>query len=268
MILASSATSPHDPEREVHDVRLSKHLSRLLRHKALESGVQVDTEGWASVSDALRWANGMEVNAVVHRMEDVSNAVSWSEAEVCDMVYLNNKRRFELRESTAGLQIRATTKHTMFAVATPPPGTSSGPESEVHDVRLSKYLSRLLRHKALESGVQVDTEGWARVSDALRWANGMEVNAVVHRMEDASNAVNWSEADISDVVNLNNKRRFELRESTAGLQIRATTKHTMFEPTPAKAGSETGLVNSWSNTGGERDASFKKNKSSNRQFDC
>ena len=103
----------------------------------------------------------------------------------------------QLRESTAGLQIRATTKHTMFAVATPPPGTSSGPESEVHDVRLSKYLSRLLRHKALESGVQVDTEGWARVSDALRWANGMEVNAVVHRMEDASNAVNWSEVRFS-----------------------------------------------------------------------
>ena len=79
MLLASTATSPHDPEREVHDVRLSKYLSRLLRHKALESGVQVDTEGWASVSDALRWANGMEVNAVVHRMEDASNAVNWSE---------------------------------------------------------------------------------------------------------------------------------------------------------------------------------------------
>ena len=68
-----------------------------------------------------------------------------------------------------------------------------GPEIEIHDVRLSKYLTKLLRHKALEAGVQIDPEGWADVADAVRWANGMEVNAVIHRMEDAENAVSWTE---------------------------------------------------------------------------
>ena len=45
---------------QVHDVLLSKHLSKLLRHKAYEHGVEIDRDGWALVEDVLRYANSAE----------------------------------------------------------------------------------------------------------------------------------------------------------------------------------------------------------------
>lgn len=36
---------------QVHDVLLSKRLTKLLRHTALTEGVQIDREGWVSLAD-------------------------------------------------------------------------------------------------------------------------------------------------------------------------------------------------------------------------
>ena len=99
-----------------HDVTLSKHLSQLLRHKALEHGIQIDANGWALVSDALRWSNSMETNACMLRGEDATNVRAWSQYDVREMVGLNatfGVHRFVLREAQVGLQIRAVAKHTM-----------------------------------------------------------------------------------------------------------------------------------------------------------
>jgi len=89
---------------EVHDVTLSKHLSRLLRHDALDHGVALDADGWADLADALSFVNGQ------------GNALSYTEADVLEMVRLNDKQRFELRVGLTGggrQQIRATRGHTM-----------------------------------------------------------------------------------------------------------------------------------------------------------
>ena len=47
------ATVPHE-----NDVDLSKLLSKLLRHKAVELGVAIDADGWVALSDALAQING------------------------------------------------------------------------------------------------------------------------------------------------------------------------------------------------------------------
>ena len=105
----------------VHDVRLSKHLTKLLRHQAIEADIDIDHDGWALVSDALSYVNAIsEINQAIHDEITVAAAPSracteawtvgatWTDADVREMVRLNDKQRFELREDPRGLQIRAT----------------------------------------------------------------------------------------------------------------------------------------------------------------
>jgi RNA:NAD 2'-phosphotransferase (TPT1/KptA family) len=40
---------------------------------------------------------------------------------------------------------------------------------EVHDVKLSKALSQLLRHRAIEYGVKIDTAGFIKVEDVMNY---------------------------------------------------------------------------------------------------
>lgn len=103
---------------------------------------------------------------------------------------------------------------------------------EVHDAKLSKALTKLLRHKALEHGVQIDHDGWVLVKDALRYINSREQNAAhfSSRAEEEEDCVQWVEYDVREMVAANDKRRFEVREVANGLQIRATTGHTMVLP--------------------------------------
>ena len=85
----------------------------------------------------------------------------------------------------------------------------------MHDVTLSKQLTTLLRHKALEDGIKIDRDGWALLSEVLGHINRQ------------GNALTYTESDVRDVVRLNDKQRFEVREKAFGLQIRATRGHTM-----------------------------------------
>ena len=91
---------------------------------------------------------------------------------------------------------------------------------EVHDVKLSKRLTKLLRHSALHAGLSVDRESWALLKDALALINASE----------GEGGGCWVEADVVEMVRLNDKRRFELCEGPDGLMIRATEGAMSFHP--------------------------------------
>lgn len=143
-----------------------------------------------------------------------------------------------------------------------PPAMARSKGAEVHDVQLSKRLTKLLRHKALEHGVEIDRDGWASVADALHYANSSEANALwigpapgeagegedgdhepkVPKRTPTPKGQRWVEEDVREMIHLNNKTRFELRErpEDGELQIRATQGHTM--SLPGLRGIMTGLT--------------------------
>lgn len=80
------------------------------------------------------------------------------------------------------------------------------------DVKLSKFLSYLCRHGAHDQGLTVHEGGYIAVSDILALPRGR----------------GYSEADVRRVVSHNDKQRFALKESEAGLLwIRANQGHSM-----------------------------------------
>ena len=83
---------------------LSKALSTLLRHKAVTDGVTITSDGWVTVSDALRWVKKR------HR--------GFTEEDVVQMVAGNDKQRFSLRTRDDGCtEIRANQGHSMPEIA-------------------------------------------------------------------------------------------------------------------------------------------------------
>jgi len=77
------------------------------------------------------------------------------------------------------------------------------------DVRLSKFLARILRHAPASVGLILDREGWGEVEGVLEAARE-------RRLADDGE-------DIRRVVASNNKKRFEL--SSDGRRIRAVQGH-------------------------------------------
>ena len=114
--------------REVHDVQLSKFLSKLLRHSAVRNNVLIDRDGWALLDDALRSINDRE-------------ATQYTEQHVREMVSLNDKKRFELREGgrAGGVEVRATGGHTI-KLADQPFGTA-----------LDAIRAQLIQSRSMES---------------------------------------------------------------------------------------------------------------------
>ena len=112
------------------------------------------------------------------------------------------------------------------------PGTAltiKGKYGEVHDVQLSKLMSKLLRHKAKEHDVPIDTDGWVLLTDAIAHVNRREAELALES-EPPREPCTWTEEHVHAMVGLNDKQRFELREqTTAGgvYQIRATQGHSM-----------------------------------------
>ena len=87
---------------------------------------------------------------------------------------------------------------------TPPPtppkkeAPSAAPKAAMPDpnVKLSKGLSQLLRHSAIEAGVPISEDGWVKVSDALAHVGKGK----------------FTVDDVRSVVEGNDKQRFSLRE--------------------------------------------------------
>ena len=77
------------------------------------------------------------------------------------------------------------------------------------DVRLSKFLARILRHAPESVGLALDRDGWGDVGQVVEAARGRRMAS--------------GREDVERVVATNNKRRFEL--SSDGLRMRAVQGH-------------------------------------------
>ncbi|MEM8713422.1 MAG: RNA 2'-phosphotransferase [Planctomycetota bacterium] len=80
-----------------------------------------------------------------------------------------------------------------------------------HLVRLSKFLSLVLRHKPQTIGIELDPEGWVDVDVLLAGA--------------AAHGRSMDRATLEEVVATNSKKRFALSED--GTRIRANQGHSV-----------------------------------------
>src|SRR5271165_4254825 len=78
-------------------------------------------------------------------------------------------------------------------------------------VKISKYLSLVLRHKPERIGIALDEAGWVAVDELLR-------GCAAHRFS-------LTRAELDCVVANNDKRRFAFSED--GLRIRASQGHSV-----------------------------------------
>jgi 2'-phosphotransferase len=84
------------------------------------------------------------------------------------------------------------------------------------DTKLSKFLSYILRHKAVEEGFKITIDGYIKVQDILK-----------HKQ-----CLGYTENDIVKVVKGNDKQRFSLQKDPDGnLWIRANQGHSMAKTT-------------------------------------
>ncbi|MEU4731564.1 RNA 2'-phosphotransferase [Streptomyces sp. NPDC023588] len=80
---------------------------------------------------------------------------------------------------------------------------------ERRTVKVSKYLSKHLRHQPERIGLVLDPQGWVEIDDLLRAA--------------AAHGFPFSRADLDHVVAANDKQRFAVE----GTRIRASQGHTV-----------------------------------------
>jgi len=175
------------------DVVLSKLLSKLLRHMAVELGVAIDADGWVAFPDAFAQINGprlreIECAFVVIDAEKLGSR-QFTEAYVRNAVAVDDKQRFVL--SADGTMIRAAQGHDMPGVGVQqgePLTLETAPEVAVHGSFakhvhsiLVQGLSRMDRHhvhlakglpgeKGVISGMRRDTEVciWVNVHEAIK----------------------------------------------------------------------------------------------------
>ena len=88
----------------------------------------------------------------------------------------------------------------------------STPPTARQMVRISKFLSRVLRHRPDQIGITVDAHGWARVDELIRKAEAI--------------GFSLTPALIAEVITRSSdKKRFAL--SADGARIRATHGHSL-----------------------------------------
>ena len=78
-------------------------------------------------------------------------------------------------------------------------------------VKLSKFLSLVLRHRPEVIGLQLDAEGWLEIESLIANANARGTPVTL--------------ADVHEVLSTNDKQRFSLSED--GLRIRANQGHSI-----------------------------------------
>ena len=113
--------------------------------------------------------------------------------------------------------------------------SSVGAEGEVHDVRCSKIMSRLLRHDAQKVGVAIDSDGWVSMSELVHYLNhgpSCDDGGAYRKAAGAEAEARTYTADsVREVIMLNDAKRFEHRSITiSGVddeQVRACDGHTM-----------------------------------------
>ena len=78
-------------------------------------------------------------------------------------------------------------------------------------VRISKFLSQILRHRPEKIGLSLDANGWAEVAELLE--------------KSAQKGIRFDRATLQIVVDTNNKKRFSISDD--GLRIRANQGHSI-----------------------------------------
>ena len=172
----------------MQDVDLSKLLSKLLRHKAIELSVSIDADGWVALADAVAQINRRELRVMVGNAETLGPR-TYTEADVRGAVTVDDKQRFVL--SADGGQIRAAQGHAMpgigerqgepLTLSTSPDLAVHGSYSEHAQAILEQGLSRMDRHhihlakgllgeKGVISGMRRSAELfiWVNVHEAIR----------------------------------------------------------------------------------------------------
>ncbi len=87
------------------------------------------------------------------------------------------------------------------------------------DVKLSKALSYLLRHGAVEQGLKMDTAGYVKLDDVMKYLKQKKGYKNIHVK------------DIQAVVDTNDKKRFEIKDEEKHVYIRATQGHSIKDVT-------------------------------------
>ena len=192
--------------------RVSRALSKVLRHRADRYGLKLQPDGFAPLEDVLR--------AVDVPAERVRRTVKSSRDR-------DGMPRFELQSRSGGdCWIRATGRHTISGIDAgggdvPPRGRqmrtrSNSPGMSDRMTRLSRALSSILRHRGLPEGQgQLCADGFAEVGQVAKALRNFRTNdSEVRRVVDAS-------------VGSDGRPRFELRALGDKLWIRATGRHTL-----------------------------------------
>lgn len=126
-------------------VRLSKRLSRWLRHDPRAIGLEPDAAGWVPVDVLLRQANAA--------------GTTITRADLDAVVARNNKQRYEFDES--GTSIRARQGHSIpvelgYTAVEPPPILFHGTAEHLVDVIMAEGLRPMRRH-AVHLSADVET---------------------------------------------------------------------------------------------------------------
>lgn len=92
---------------------------------------------------------------------------------------------------------------------------------EATNDRLSRLLSRLLRHSADQDGVRMSDDGWVSMRDALAWVNRNQRGSQHQRTQ------KFTEANVIAVITDCPKQRFGMRRGAVGIDIRANQGHSI-----------------------------------------
>lgn len=92
-------------------------------------------------------------------------------------------------------------------------GKGQGRGREGRDFRISKTLSQILRHRAMELDIDVRPDGYCLLQEVLECPWVAQLQA--------------TQSDVEKIVEGNDKKRFELKNEDGKLMIRATQGHSM-----------------------------------------
>jgi len=205
---------------DTREACISKALSAILRHTAPDLGLNIRTDGFVAVGEVLALHQVSRFNA--------------TEADLQQIVQASDKQRFELkREADGQAYIRAVHGHSMKIVQDEEltrrlnaddvdllgsigdqSKGAGGKGADTREVRISKALSTILRHKATDLGLNIRSDGFVAVGEVLAFHQVSKFGA--------------TELDLRQIVQASDKQRFEFRREADGqAYIRAVQGHSM-----------------------------------------
>lgn len=93
-------------------------------------------------------------------------------------------------------------------------GRKGNPRKENDDERVSKAMSKVLRHDAVEEGLKIDSRGYVDLRELIQYLRQKGLQ-------------NINEERIQKIVDNNDKKRFQILEEKHHSYIRATQGHTI-----------------------------------------